>query len=33
MVNRGGKGLEGVLEGLEDLKEGKVSAAKLVYTL
>lgn len=33
-VNRGGKkGFEGVLEGLKDLKEGRVSGVKLVYTL
>ena len=32
-VNRGGKGLEGVLAGLKELKEGKVSGVKLVYTL
>lgn len=32
-VNRGGKGLEGVLKGLQDMKEGKVSGVKLVYTL
>lgn len=32
-VNRGGKGLEGVLVGLDELKEGKVSGVKLVYTL
>ncbi|KZL69770.1 zinc-binding oxidoreductase [Colletotrichum tofieldiae] len=31
--NRGGSGLEGVLVGLEELKKGKVSAGKLVYTL
>lgn len=31
-LNRGGKGLEGVQKGLEELKEGKVSGAKLVYT-
>ncbi|KAL2018316.1 hypothetical protein VTK56DRAFT_979 [Thermocarpiscus australiensis] len=31
--NRGGKGLEGVLVGLRDLKEGRVSGTKLVYTL
>ncbi len=30
-VNRGGKGLEGVLVGLKELKEGKVSGVKLVY--
>ena len=33
IVNRGGAGLEGVLVGLEELKNGKVSAGKLVYTL
>ncbi len=32
-VNRGGKGLDGVLVGLEELKQNKVSGAKLVYTL
>jgi NADPH:quinone reductase-like Zn-dependent oxidoreductase len=32
-VNRGGKGLEGVLVGLQELKEHKVSGTKLVYTL
>ncbi|KAK3292074.1 chaperonin 10-like protein [Chaetomium fimeti] len=32
-VNRGGKGLEGVLVGLEELRAGKVSGVKLVYTL
>ncbi|KAL1845306.1 hypothetical protein VTK73DRAFT_703 [Phialemonium thermophilum] len=32
-VNRGGKGLEGVLVGLEELKQNKVSGVKLVYTL
>lgn len=32
-VNRGGKGLEGVLVGLQEMREGKVSGAKLVYTL
>ncbi|KAK0741936.1 chaperonin 10-like protein [Apiosordaria backusii] len=33
-VNRGGKGgLEGVLVGLRELKEGRVSGRKLVYTL
>lgn len=31
--NRGGSGLEGVLKGLEELKNGKHSAQKLVYTL
>lgn len=33
IVNQGGKGLEGVLEGLDELRQGKVSGAKLVYTL
>jgi NADPH:quinone reductase-like Zn-dependent oxidoreductase len=32
-VNEGGKGLDGVLNGLKLLKEKKVSAKKLVYTL
>lgn len=32
-INRGGSGLEGVLRGLQDMREGKVSGAKLVYTL
>ncbi|KAI1259270.1 GroES-like protein [Xylariaceae sp. FL1019] len=32
-VNRGGKGLEGVLIGLEELKNDKVSGGKLVYTI
>lgn len=32
-VNRGGKGLEGVLHGLEDLRNERISGAKLVYTL
>jgi NADPH:quinone reductase-like Zn-dependent oxidoreductase len=32
-VNRGGKGLEGVLAGLREMKEGKVRGVKLVYTL
>ncbi|KAG6366717.1 hypothetical protein INS49_000896 [Diaporthe citri] len=32
-VNQGGEGLGGVLKGLDDLKEGKVSGTKLVYTL
>ncbi|KAM0287694.1 hypothetical protein ACHAQH_000224 [Verticillium albo-atrum] len=31
--NRGGVGLEGVLVGLKEMKEGKVSAGKLVYTI
>lgn len=33
LVNQGGEGLEGVLHGLQYLKQGKVSAAKLVYTI
>ncbi|KAK3991013.1 putative zinc-binding oxidoreductase ToxD [Cladorrhinum sp. PSN332] len=32
-VNRGGKGLEGVLVGLRELREGRVSGGKLVYAL
>ncbi|KAI1823640.1 GroES-like protein [Xylaria intraflava] len=32
-VNRLGKGLEGVLHGLDELKNDKVSGTKLVYTL
>ncbi|EHK41521.1 uncharacterized protein TrAtP1_005021 [Trichoderma atroviride] len=32
-VNRGGSGLEGVLVGLEELRQGKVSASKLIYTI
>ncbi|KAI1341345.1 GroES-like protein [Xylariaceae sp. FL0016] len=32
-VNVGGRGLEGVLKGLDELKLGKVSAGKLVYNL
>ncbi|PTB46105.1 hypothetical protein M441DRAFT_126557 [Trichoderma asperellum CBS 433.97] len=32
-LNRGGSGLEGVLVGLEELRQGKVSAAKLIYTI
>lgn len=32
-VNLGGEGLDGVLHGLECLKQGKISASKLVYTL
>ncbi|KAK4121612.1 GroES-like protein [Parathielavia appendiculata] len=32
-MNRGGKGLDGVLAGLKEMKEGKVSGVKLVYTL
>ncbi|KAF5676518.1 ToxD-like protein [Fusarium denticulatum] len=31
-LNRGGSGLEGILKGLVDIKEGKVSGGKLVYT-
>lgn len=31
-INEGGKGLEGVLYGLQLLKENKVSGKKLVYT-
>ncbi|KAI2602339.1 alcohol dehydrogenase [Hypoxylon sp. NC1633] len=33
IVNQGGSGLEGVLKGLDELRAGKVSAAKFVYTL
>jgi NADPH:quinone reductase-like Zn-dependent oxidoreductase len=32
-VNKGGSGLEGVLKGLDELRAGKVSGQKLVYTL
>ncbi|KAM3519695.1 hypothetical protein MY4038_009700 [Beauveria bassiana] len=32
-INRGGQGLEGVIVGLEDLRQGKVSGTKLVYSL
>jgi hypothetical protein len=32
-VNEGGKGLEGVLKGMQAMREGKVSGKKLVYTL
>jgi hypothetical protein len=32
-VNEGGKGLEGVLKGMDLMRQGKVSARKLVYTL
>ncbi len=32
-VNEGGSGLEGVLKGLQLMREGKVSGRKLVYTL
>lgn len=31
-VNEGGKGLEGVIKGMQMLREGKVSGKKLVYT-
>ncbi|RFU75760.1 hypothetical protein TARUN_6519 [Trichoderma arundinaceum] len=31
-LNRGGSGLEGILVGLEELRQNKVSAAKLIYT-
>lgn len=33
IVNRGGKGLEGVLVGLDELGKGRVSARELVNTL
>lgn len=32
-VNLGGSGLEGVLSGLQTMREGKVSGFKLVYRL
>ncbi|KAI0123827.1 chaperonin 10-like protein [Xylariales sp. AK1849] len=32
-VNRGGDGLEGVLKGLDEVRNGRVSGEKLVYTL
>lgn len=32
-VNRGGSGLEGVIKGMEEVKNGLVSAEKLVYTM
>lgn len=32
-VNRGGSGLEGVLKGLDELRNDKVSGVKLIYTL
>ena len=32
-MNRGGSGLEGVMKGLDELRNGKVRCAKLVYTL
>lgn len=33
IVNRGGASFEGILKGLDELRAGKVSAGKLVYTL
>ena len=33
VTNRGGNGLEGVLKGMDELRENKVSGEKLVYTL
>lgn len=33
VINEGGKGLEGAIKGMNLLKEGKVSAGKLVYTI
>lgn len=33
IVNKGGDGLEGVLYGIQYLKQGNVSAGKLVYTI
>ncbi|KAK5637447.1 hypothetical protein RRF57_013162 [Xylaria bambusicola] len=33
VVNRTGAGLEGVLKGLEEMKLGKISGEKLVYTI
>lgn len=32
-VNRGGEGLEGVIKGIDELRQGKVSGRKLVYTI
>lgn len=32
-VNRGGSGLEGVLNGLEEMRQEKVSGVKLIYTI
>jgi len=32
-VNEGGKGLEGVLKGMDLMRQGKISRRKLVYTL
>ena len=31
-LNRGGSGLPGILRGLEEIREGRVSGGKLVYT-
>ena len=31
-LNRGGNGLQGILRGLEEVREGRVSGGKLVYT-
>ena len=31
-LNRGGSGLRGILRGLEEIREGRVSGGKLVYT-
>lgn len=33
VVNRGGKGLEGVIFGMDELRNDRVSAEKLVYTM
>lgn len=32
-LDQGGKGLEGVLKGLDDMKQGRVSGTKLVYKI
>ncbi|KAF6816579.1 Protein TOXD 4 [Colletotrichum plurivorum] len=32
-VNRGGEGLQGVLKGMDELRQNKISGGKLVYTL
>jgi len=32
-VNKYGKGLEGVLKGMDNMRQGKVSGEKLVFTL
>ncbi|KAM0288361.1 hypothetical protein ACHAO9_007266 [Fusarium lateritium] len=32
-LNRGGSGLEGILRGLEETRDGRVSGGKLVYTI